>query len=195
MNYLAHIYLARHSDEAMIGALLGDFDKNVVPGRYPEAMEREIRIHRRVDAFTDDHPVTREARAWFHPERRRFAGVLLDVFHDHFLARTWDERCPEPLQPFLDRFYGAMVSRRHLLPPLLQEVTPRLVSQNWFLNYRELEGIRLTLTRMSRRLSRKGEIFLEGIADLEANYARFGAAFEAFFPDLERYVEDLRPRA
>lgn len=195
MNYLAHIYLARHSPEAMVGALLGDFHKGGPDPRHPEAMARELRLHRLVDTFTDDHPVNRAARTRFPQGRRRFAGVLLDVFHDHFLARTWETRCDEPLEAFLDRFHAALADHAELLPPRLRDAVPWLVRERWLLGYRDLEGIRLTLARMSRRVSRHGEALREGIADLEAGYGAFAADFEAFFPDLERYASEARPFA
>ena len=53
MNYLAHFHLAG-DDPAMIGgALLGDFVKGSLGGEYHRDLERGIRLHRRIDAFSD----------------------------------------------------------------------------------------------------------------------------------------------
>ena len=66
MNYLAHAWLARHSDEAMLGAILGDF----VFGQstlqdWPVSIRSEIVRHRRIDRYTDDHPAVVAARGLF----------------------------------------------------------------------------------------------------------------------------------
>ncbi|MDF3036990.1 MAG: hypothetical protein K0S28_2264 [Paucimonas sp.] len=42
MNYLAHIYLARQSGDAMVGALLGDFVKANRADAYAGEIRREI---------------------------------------------------------------------------------------------------------------------------------------------------------
>ena len=70
MNYLAHAWLARHSDDALLGGLLGDF----VFGQsalqdWPEPIRAEIVRHRRIDRYTDDHPAVVAARTRFGPLR------------------------------------------------------------------------------------------------------------------------------
>jgi acyl carrier protein phosphodiesterase len=108
MNYLAHLYLSADSSEALVGGLLGDFVKGrLVPGRYPPRVLAAIALHRRIDGFVDRHPVTLSSRARFGPGFRRYAGILLDLFHDHFLARDWDAHAAEPLAAFADRAYRA----------------------------------------------------------------------------------------
>eukprot|EP01034_Spumella_vulgaris_P035964 gene35964-44346_t len=66
MNYLAHIFLARQSDAAMIGAMLGDFAKANVSGVYTPEIEREIMLHRYIDSYTDSHPVQHFVAIGFH---------------------------------------------------------------------------------------------------------------------------------
>ena len=65
MNFLAHVFLARHDDEAMLGALLGDFVGTATLHHYSTTMQREILLHRRVDSYTDAHPDVFAARALF----------------------------------------------------------------------------------------------------------------------------------
>ena len=63
MNYLAHAWLARHSDDAILGGLLGDFmfGQSVLQEWRP-SVRIEIVRHRRIDRYTDDHPAVVEAR-------------------------------------------------------------------------------------------------------------------------------------
>ena len=87
MNYLAHLHLGGEQPEQLLGSLYGDFVKGRLEGRFSPQIEAAIRLHRRIDAFTDSHPLTERARARFPAERRRTAGILLDLFFDHGLAR------------------------------------------------------------------------------------------------------------
>ncbi|TEL14247.1 DUF479 domain-containing protein [Pseudomonas aeruginosa] len=87
MNYLAHLHLGGPQPAQLLGSLYGDFVKGRLQGQWPDEIERAIQLHRRIDAFTDSHPLVHAAKRRFPLERRRFAGVLLDVFFDHCLAR------------------------------------------------------------------------------------------------------------
>lgn len=72
MNYLAHVYLARGSADGMIGGLLGDFFTGRSGLRdLPRATRREVLVHRRVDAWTDAHPLVVAARSRFPNGLRR----------------------------------------------------------------------------------------------------------------------------
>ena len=80
MNYLAHAALAEPSDEARLGALLGDFARGLDEAALPEATRYALLEHRALDRWFDAREDVRAARAWFPPELRRFAGILIDVF-------------------------------------------------------------------------------------------------------------------
>ena len=89
MNYLAHVHLAEPSAAGRFGALLGDFVKGAPDPELPPSVRRGILMHRRIDAHTDAHPVHRTSRRRFAGPRRRFAGIIVDVAYDHFLASAW----------------------------------------------------------------------------------------------------------
>ncbi|MBF3245410.1 DUF479 domain-containing protein, partial [Pseudomonas aeruginosa] len=108
MNYLAHLHLGGPQPAQLLGSLYGDFVKGRLQGQWPGEIERAIQLHRRIDAFTDSHPLVHAAKRRFPLERRRFAGVLLDVFFDHCLARDWNDYADEPLPQFVERVYGTL---------------------------------------------------------------------------------------
>ena len=89
MNYLAHLYLAKDSTELMIGGILGDFVKGTLKDQYPNEIKQGIELHRKIDTYTDSHVMTRASRRLYSPERRRFAGIIVDLCYDHFLYRHW----------------------------------------------------------------------------------------------------------
>ena len=193
MNYLAHAWLARHSDDAILGALLGDF----VFGRvalldWPDAVRREILCHRHVDRYTDAHPSVVAARALFPDGLRRYAGILLDVHFDHLLARDWPRWDGGSLDAFAARAYRVLREHAAELPPRLHAITPRMQAHDWLGSYRERGNVDHAVRGIATRLSRHGERLVECLPVLRANEAAIDAAFEAFFPDLIDAVPRLR---
>ena len=195
MNYLAHIYLARHSDDAMLGALLGDFVKPHSGEQFSAEMETEILTHRKVDSYTDSHPVVLAGKALFGGPRRRYAGILLDVFYDHLLAVHWTRYADVPFDAFVQRFYRALERRAGVLPQNLARATPFMVKQDWLGSYQQYEGVEIAICRISTRLSRNGDLLRDGLADLKANYDELAHGFHLFFPDLIAFVESRRVEA
>src|ERR1051325_10142199 len=100
MNYLAHLFLAEDDPESLLGNLLGDFVKGAKKDDYPDSIRRGIELHRKVDRFTDAHRVVRSSLSLISPARRRFAGVLVDIFYDHLLAKDWQIYSSVPLATF-----------------------------------------------------------------------------------------------
>jgi acyl carrier protein phosphodiesterase len=192
MNYLAHIYLARHSDEAMLGALLGDFVKPHSDDRFSLEMEAEILTHRKVDAFTDSHPTVLAAKQFFDGPSRRYSGILLDVFYDHLLAKEWERYSNTDLEEFIQRFYRALRMHADVLPARLAQAAPVMIEQDWLGSYREYAGVEIAIKRISTRLSRNGELLREGLNDLREHYAQIEQGFHSFFPELIAFVETRR---
>lgn len=192
MNFLAHIYLARHSDEAMVGALLGDFVKPHSDDKYSREMEAEILTHRKVDAFTDSHPIVLAAKGLFNGPGRRYSGILLDVFYDHLLAKHWASYSGDDLEEFIARFYRALRIHADVLPARLGQMAPVMIEQDWLGSYRQYEGVEIAVRRISTRLSRNGDQMRDGLNDLRANYAQIETGFHAFFPELIGFVEARR---
>ncbi len=183
MNYLAHLFLSDSCDDALIGGLLGDFVKGNPAGRYNAIMAESILLHRKVDTFADAHPVPRASRNRIDGRRRRFAGVIIDVCYDHFLARHWQRFSGEGLAVFTHRVYAVLHRHRAMLPKRLNRILPVMVAEDWLGGYAHIERVAVTLDRIASRLS-SGSQFKGAIADVHANYAALEADFFAFFPDL-----------
>ena len=187
MNFLAHTYLAGGSDHAIVGSLMGDFVKGPLNGRYGSEIARALALHRRIDVYTDAHHVVRQSRQRVSSARRRFAGILVDMFYDHFLALRWDEYSDMPLERFTARIYSALRQHHALLPERLQAIAPRMAAADWLGSYRYVEAIGLALDRMGQRLKR-GNPLLRSTEELLAHYEDFDADFRTFFPDVVRFA-------
>lgn len=179
----------------MVGNFIGDFVKgrNALEKFDPE-IARGIQLHRSIDAFTDTHPVVTQSKNRLRPKYRHYAGVIVDVFYDHFLASNWSLYHAEPLPMYATRVYRLIESFDPILPQEVKYMLPYMVSGNWLVNYAGLEGIHRALSGMARRTSFNSKME-EAVHDLKANFDDFKKEFDAFFPELGAYCKSKIERA
>lgn len=187
MNYLAHLYLSEPTEDGWLGSLMGDFVKGPLQGRYDEGIARAIALHRKIDSFTDAHPQVLRSKARISAARRRYAGIMVDMFYDHFLARHWSEFHSEPIATFTGRVYEILLQRLALLPERLQIVAPSMAQSDWLASYADIGSIHAALDRMSRRLKRENRL-LGSAVELSDNYDALEADFRAFLPDVVQFA-------
>jgi acyl carrier protein phosphodiesterase len=188
MNFLAHAFLARADADVMLGSLMGDFVKGPLDERYPPAITRGLLLHRNVDTYTDAHTVVARSRARISAGRRRYAGIMLDLFYDHYLARNWSDYAAMPLEQFTAAVYENLLARAELLPQRLQRIAPHMARTDWLGSYRDTAAVSDALDRIGSRLTR-GNALLGSGAELIANYAQLEQDFRTFFPDLVRFAQ------
>lgn len=195
VNHLAHFLLAENHAASRTGNFLGDF----VTGRPETLLERLPRPivagivrHRAIDAFTDYHPVTARLRTAISPERRRFAGAIVDVFHDHFLTLRWPEFSDQPLDGFAEACNGALLQHFDHLPPHLANSLGERMEARWLENYGSEEGLADVFTRMAARRPGFGPM-AGAMDDFVKSRDIFAEGFALFFPELLRFVRDLGP--
>jgi len=186
MNYLAHLHLGGPAPHQLLGSLYGDFVKGPLDGRWPQSIEAGIRLHRRIDLFTDTHPLVRDARALFPAARRRVSGILLDLFFDHCLARDWADYAEVPLPAFTGQVYRVLADQA-ALPGALARIAPRMAEQDWLGSYREFHTLAAVVGGMSRRLSRP-ELLAGGFDELAERYQPLSDHFRRFYPELQRFA-------
>lgn len=191
MNYLAHLYLAERTNEGLLGSLLGDFVKGRPDTGLPRAVRRGIALHRRIDSFTDAHPLHRESRNRIGRERRRYAGIIVDVCYDHFLCHHWSDYTSESLDAFVTRVYGILEEHRHELPERLGRIAPRMIADDWLRSYADLSNVGRALDGISRRLTRSNPL-AGAVTEIEANYDALDRDFRGFFPELETHARTTR---
>ena len=184
MNYLAHLYLAEQSSEGLLGSLLGDFVKGRLDDRYPQTVRRGIALHRAIDSFTDAHPLHLASRNRIGSERRRYAGIIIDVCYDHFLCRHWAEYSSESLGCFAARVYGILHEHRDELPDRLRGIVPHMIADDWLGSYAVLENVGRALDGIARRITRSNSL-AGAVIEIEANYAALNDDFQRFFPQLQ----------
>jgi acyl carrier protein phosphodiesterase len=187
VNFLAHLYLSDGSDEGLLGSLMGDFVKGPIGERYPPGIARGIALHRRIDTFTDAHEIVLRSKARVSAQRRRFGGIMVDMFYDHFLARDWLRFSTEPLPAFTRRTYALLDEHRDLLPERLQYLSRHMIQGDWLGSYAGVGAIGDSLDGMGRRLKRENPL-RDSVEELRRHYDDFAADFHAFMPQLIDFV-------
>ena len=159
-------------------------------GKFPDEVIEGIVLHRAVDRFTDSHPVFLNLKKHLAPERKRLAGIVIDIFFDHFLSRFWTDYSDESLPKFISSLHRTLERRGDWLTAELEAMVPRMVSENWLETYGNIEGVSLTFQRISTRRD-----FLKPLVgaevDLQENYEEFREAFRKFYPELIEFADQL----
>ena len=151
--------------------------------KYPQQIQKGVLLHRAIDTFTDSHPITRKSSKRLHSRYRHYSMVIVDIYYDHFLARNWNSYSEVPLEKFTDNFYELLEENLHLMPETVQHMAPYMITDNWLLSYRELDGIHKVLKGLNRRTGLKSGMD-QAVEELEGFYDEFQAEFTAFFDEL-----------
>jgi acyl carrier protein phosphodiesterase len=194
MNLLAHALLAGADDDVRFGSLIGDFVRGPIDPALAPGVRAGIVLHRRVDARTDAHPRVVAARALFEPPFRRYAGILLDVWFDHRLAREWSRYGDGGnLEAFSDRVRALLEARTAQLPPRMRRFAAYLHANGLPAAYRDEAAIARALDGLSTRLSRSNPL-AAALPELQQRADALADAFADFFPQLAAYARAERER-
>ncbi len=188
MNHLAHALLGAADADVMLGSLTADFLRGAVDPALPRSVRIGIALHRSVDRYTDAHPQVVAARALFEPPMRRYAGIVLDVWFDHLLARDWAQYAGGSLHAFSQRVQGLIDRRAEELPPRMQGFARYLRAHDLPEAYRDVTMIATALEGLSQRLSRANPL-ATALPIVQARAAALDRSFAVFFPDLVAEAE------
>ncbi len=184
MNFLAHLHLADLADSSLLGNLMADFVRGAPEGLYPQPVIEGIRLHRRVDVFTDSLPEVKTACTWFRPETRRVAPISLDVMWDHFLSRHWATFSPDLALPtFIARAQAEITPTLAETPAHFIHLNDYLWSERWMERYSDMAFIASVLNGMANRRPRLAAL-RDSWQDLDAHYDALETLFWQFYPTM-----------
>ena len=187
MNYLAHLQLAPRQADAILGALLGDFRRHVDLSQLPPSIMLGVVHHRAVDKFTDSHPLIADMKSLFSRERRRYAGIIIDISFDHFLSRHWRRFNTDGREEFIRYAHGCLRQGQALLPPRMRQLLGYLIAEDWLGSYAELAGVADSLDRLARRLRFRNQLH-GAIEEVHSNYLALERGFLEFYPQLQAHM-------
>ena len=187
MNYLAHAFLSFGHPEITVGNLISDFVKGKKKYDYPILIQHGIALHRLIDRFTDDHPVTQQAKKIFRPDYRLYSAVFTDIVYDHFLANDESLFNEYSLLDFSQAVYTNLDKFKNWLPPGFAGIFPYMKSHNWLYNYTSHEGIKKSFRGIVYRaayLSESDTAFML----FEKHYNELRSCYMEFFPQLNAFA-------
>jgi acyl carrier protein phosphodiesterase len=191
MNFLAHLYLSGENEGIIMGNFFADAVKGNQLDHFPADVIKGIRIHREIDSYTDQHPVFLESKGRLSGTYRKFSGVIVDLYYDHFLARNWSEYSTQDLEEYVARSYKLLLRNYNLLPARSKRILPFMIAQNWLVGYSDFDKLERVFQGMSRR-SRFKSGMENAVTDLKKDYSSYQAEFRKFFPDLINHVRQYR---
>ncbi|RBL93224.1 acyl carrier protein phosphodiesterase [Chitinophaga flava] len=192
MNYLAHAYLSFHQPELITGNLIADYVKGQHQlEQYSPGIQQGIRIHRAIDAFTDQHPVTSQAKTFFRASCGLYSGVFTDVVYDHFLATDTTRFSEDSLYDFAAEVYDVITGQSDTLPADFLRMFSYMKEFNWLFNYRHNDGIERAFRGLSSRAQHLKSSPAIVFAVFLEHYEALRGCYQAFFPELQAYVENL----
>ncbi len=188
MNFLAHIYLSGDHEDLLVGNFIGDYVKGNNYLKYPKDVSRGIMLHRKIDYYTDQHPVTRKSRNHIIEYYRKYSGIVIDILYDYLLANNWDRYSDIPLPVYVNSVFQILKKNYDIFPQGIKNWFPNFIRNNWLISYSTLGGVETVLHRMSSRTSLP-EYTDFAIERFENKSEEFNAEFNEFFPDIRKYVE------
>ena len=198
MNYLAHLHLASVTQTSMEGAILGDFFKGSKFDALPANLALAVRLHRKIDSWTDEDEAVKEAKQLFRPDLRRFAGIALDVCWDHCLANAFHEHHHLSRKAFVTEAYAVLSRDVKAHGASYERLLSFMFEFDWLNGYADFEGVRRALQGLSRRRPGLGPL-AECAPDLEANRDALNDLFRSFYPKLsalaQSWVQQERAQA
>ena len=186
LNFLAHIYLSGENKNIALGNLIGDMVKGKAYENYETNMRTGLVLHRAIDEFTDQHKLFLQSKRLITPDFNRYAGIVLDIYFDHFLARHWEEYCQRDLQEYVNEMYILLIKKYRILPLRAQQITPFMIIRNWLGNYGYEKPLHHIFLGMNRRTQKKGNMD-KAIEVLRSNYSPLEENFLLFFDDLKEF--------
>jgi acyl carrier protein phosphodiesterase len=189
MNLLAHLKLSGKNEHIMLGNFIADHIKGNKLDKYPQEIIMGVMLHRKIDFYTDHHPEFMKSRDRLHENYHKYAGVIVDILYDHFLAVNWKLYSDIKLANYVAFSYGILLKHYSFLPKKTKTLLPFMIMQNWLMSYRSFDGLQRTFEGMSRRAKFKSNME-NVVVDFQKDYSKYEKEFLAFFPDIMNYAEE-----
>jgi acyl carrier protein phosphodiesterase len=193
MNYVAHLYLAKSTDEHRIGSLLADFTVGPLDAlrrKYSDDIVEGIAHHRAVDRFTDTHDDVARALDGVKHHFGLYSGIVVDVVYDHFLLKHWARYAEIPTERFFDTVYRSLARWEWPYPERYRRVVTRLIEHRWLASYSDLRMVSYALKKVGTRFSKPTPLD-DTFPAIKENYRLLEETFLTFFPDLVTYAKAL----
>ena len=189
MNFLAHIYLSGDNDLLKIGNFMADTIRGHSYKNYPDEIKKGVLLHRSIDSFTDTHPVYRQSKHRLHEKYGHYSGVIMDIFYDHFLAKSWNTYSDVKLEVYAESFYHLLKDNYEILTDKVKSMMPYMFARNWLVSYATIDGLQMIMFHMDHRTQNRVNMN-ESMVELQQYYTEFEQEFTIFFEELRQHCKE-----
>ena len=187
MNYLAHAFLSPETPLLLMGNLWGDLIKPRDYALIPEMMVEGIQMHKKIDAFTDQHPAVDEMIQLLRPFQGKYTPVVADVLMDFILSKNWERSHVAGIEEFCETTYQVVRTHLSLLPERIHPRIHRMLGDRWLESCKNRNRMERTLRMLSMRASFENQI-PEAMIPYDLHEERMDQLFADFFEDLMNHV-------
>jgi acyl carrier protein phosphodiesterase len=187
VNFLAHLFLSGDNTGIKMGNFIADFVKGNSYLSFPTDVRKGIILHRKIDTFTDSHALVKHSKSLLYSKYHKYAGIIVDIFYDHFLAVSWKQYADESIEDYIDSVYIMLHHNFDVLPLEMQQFIPNFIKHDWLRAYLSIDGVKRVLNGMTKGTSLPKETDY-AIEILNNQYHDFENDFLSFFPELIDHV-------
>ncbi len=159
MNYLGHLFFSNNDIELMYANMYGDFLKGSHLDEWPTIVQRGSHLHRKIDSFIDHHPQVLELKHLLSHALPKIAGIAIDLYFDHILAKNWEKFHPIALRDFVDAFHSHHYDKSIYPNPNFHFVIKKMKTDDWLYNYQFFSGLTFACQGLSKRISFSNQLW------------------------------------
>lgn len=168
----------------MLANLFGDFVKGSNFQHFPSKIKEGIVLHRAIDTFIDQHTDVLDLKLMLYQDLPKVAGVAVDLFFDHLLARSWDFHHVQDYESFLNDFYHHNSEIENYLTPDFKQFITIFRERKWLDHYPTVFGLAKSCEGVSKRIS-----FENKLAEAPETFYKRENVIEAVF---QKYMLDAK---
>ena len=190
MNYLGHLFFSNNDIELMYANIYGDFVKGSQLGALPEIVQKGAFLHRRIDFYIDNHPKVLELKHLLSDDLPKVAGIAIDLYFDHLLAKNWHQFHSVPLREFIDSFHKSKYDKSLYPNANFQFVIAKMTEDDWVYNYQFMSGLIFACRGLSNRISFSNQLW-NAPEIFSIFHAEIDQAFRHFMKDAVPYFNQI----
>ena len=142
--------------------MIGNFIADSIQGNRFEGLSDDtikgIMLHRKIDSFTDSHPIYLTSKHRFSKDFGKYSGVLMDMIYDHYLAKNFENYSDSSLQEFCNHTYHVLNQNISIFPEPAKRFHGYMLEHNVLFNYSTLQGLETVLTHLNHRIRHRYQL-------------------------------------
>jgi len=194
MNFLGHLFFSNDDHQLMYANLNGDFVRGSDLSHLPKKLQQGVELHRMIDNYIDHHPIVLDLMRKLYEPLPKVAGIAVDLYFDHILAKEWSKFHPKPFHTFIDDFYNAQLENEAHYSEQFKYMLARMKEKNWIYQYQFSYGLKKACQGVSSRISFPNvldtahRVFNQYEKDIERAFFTF---MEDAIPHHEEFIKNI----